>query len=206
MKLTTRAENRAAGIALTRAGQYLERKAAQQCTRPGCERPLAPGSGLCARHLRKNRRAAARSLAARRSREREAGRCAEGCGRKSETYRCMPCCIRLGRIPTVGVNRGVNNNPRQPGGVWRDDVNGWNRFRGRGKRGAPPAGANDEFDIRMIFDAIQKGTAQLAYARSPEVQQLGRITKQAELDCAAGYYAHAARGLDDLVDRLRKGR
>lgn len=57
----------------------------------------------------------------------------------------------------------------------------------------------------MILVAIQRGTEGLAYARSAEVAELGRITRQAALNEAAALFAHAARGLDDLVDRLRKG-
>lgn len=103
------------------------------------------------------------------------------------------------------MDRAVDTAAPQPGGIWRDDANGWHRFRGKGKRGAPPTGANDEGDLRMVLVAIQRGTEALAYARSPEVQELGRITRQAALNEAAALFAHGARGLDDLVDRLRKG-
>ena len=57
----------------------------------------------------------------------------------------------------------------------------------------------------MILDAIRQGTEGLAYVRSPEVAELGRIMRQDAKNEVAALFAHAARGLDDLVDRLRKG-
>lgn len=58
----------------------------------------------------------------------------------------------------------------------------------------------------MILDAIRSGIPALAFARSAEVKGQGRVTRQAALDEVAGQFAFAARALDELVDRLRKGR
>ena len=194
------------GAVPDRAADYQERKLDRRCTRYRCKAQAVDGSQLCKRHGAADRKANASSHRRLRRERRDAGLCACGCGQKSPTWLAPSCAIRLGRVPRSAVPPAVPNRGGRSGGVWRDDADGWNRFRGRGRRGAPPAGANDESDLRMILVAIQRGTEGLAYARSPAVQQLGRISRQAALNESAALFAHAARGLDDLVERLRKGR
>lgn len=234
MKLTTRDENRAAGIAsasaassgdsptvgvdlgvviqpdasattpaATRSDRYYGRKADERCTQ--CGRPASGDAQLCARHLRRKRAADRRWRAAARQLERAAGRCAEGCGRKSATYRCPVCLIRLGRIPTVGVDPGVVIQDTADGDRWRADANGWQRYRGRGRRGKPPAGANDDLDLRYALDAIERGKAGLVYARSDAVKALPRVQRREAMLAAIAHLELASRFLDEVVDRGKRG-
>jgi hypothetical protein len=184
-------------------GRYYQRKVDGTCTRCGKE-PATEDSLLGERCLARERRRVKRAVRRLRARRKKEKRC-RGCDRKSETARCPACHIRADRIPSTGSNHTGNHPVAEPRGVWRDDANGWHRFRGRGRRGAPPAGANDEGDLRMILVAIQRGTEALAYARSAEVQAMGRITRQAAVNEAAALLGHAERGLEELRDRLRKG-
>src|SRR5262245_35923100 len=184
---------------------YYQRKTAGRCTKTGCTHDRSTDSQLCRRHLAKHRRAARLSARRLRRARRDNGLCASpGCETRCETWYCPACAIQHQHIPSPTIDSTIDSRTTQQRDVWRDDANGWHRFRGRGKRGAPPIDANDESDLRMILEAIQQKTKALTYARSPEVQQLGRITKQAALNEVAKLFTHASRGLDDIIDRLRK--
>jgi hypothetical protein len=134
------------------------------------------------------------SAAALRADRRRRGLCAF-CDRPSVTYRCPVHAIRQGQIPTVRTPQSVTHDQ------WRRDGNGWERFRGKGRRGAPTAAANDEADLIEATKALEKGRTALAYAHSPEVKQLGPIQRRAALEAAAAVLRHAAGFVLDVVRR-----
>jgi hypothetical protein len=154
---------------------------------------------MCERHHKRKKRQRSKSAAAARDNNRALGLCAF-CPTSSETYRCAVCAAKHGQVPasvrlrmTTGV--GTDSDP------WRKDSDGWKRYRGKGRRGPPAAAVNDEQDLKDAERALEKGRQALAYARSPEVQALPRIQRAGVKSEAVAFLAHAARFLDEVVDR-----
>ena len=176
---------------------YIERKG-EVCTYGRCGKPLAPDSLLCERHLRKERRRKNRQQKALRAARAAKGRCVT-CNEKSETYRCPKCVINEGRVkPTTGEARG---EAMEQGDQWRRDANGWERFRGKGHRGAPPASVNDDQDLMSALGQLEKGRHALLYAHSPEVKAVGRHKQRDARAAAAAMLALAARLVAEVVER-----
>lgn len=181
---------------------YHERYAAGWCVYGACPRRAEgwpdPTHHHCPRHKAKvqarqrlHRRVQRKQLA-------DAGKCIR-CRKPSPTYRCPGCAILDGvTLPTGSVSASVVTTH---GDQWRRDNDGWARYRGKGRRGPPPVQVNDDSDIASAMAAIDRGRAALVYARSVEVAQLGRITRKDALQAALSILAHAARFLEDLVDR-----
>lgn len=148
----------------------------------------------CGRRERKRVRLAMRQIrAARRARG-----CCAYCETKSTSYRCPAHAIKRGEIPTSGVTGSVTHGV---GDQWRRDGNGWERFRGKGVRGAPTAAAKDEADLIEALKALEKGRKALAYAHSEPVRKLGRIQQADAREAAAGMLAMAARFVADVMSR-----
>jgi hypothetical protein len=194
------------------ADTYEQRKVDQVCTYPSrvpCSRPLAEDSQLCERHLRRARRSKRDSARRVRADRRELGLCADGCGARSARYRCAACSIRTGRIPTTGVDTTVDNSPA-PDRQWRAGTHESDattkRYRGRAKRGKPPAATLDDQDLRDAIDALEKARRALTYARSPEVVALPRIQRESALRAALDYVKYAGRFEDDVLDRNKISR
>lgn len=184
---------------------YAERQAASRCVYSSrCKRQLADGADLCDRHLKRKRRVQRTSAKEARDNNRTLGLCAF-CPTKSATYRCAACAVKHGQTPSLRVASGVDAAPQSD--QWRKDNDGWARYRGKGRRGAPAAGVNDEQDLRDAEKALEAGRKALAYARSPEVQALPRIQRASVRREATAFLAHAARFLDEVVERNEpKGR
>jgi hypothetical protein len=104
--------------------------------------------------------------------------------------------VKQGRTPTLRDN-GENNAQDQ----WRRDGDGWARFRGKGKRGAPPQIVSDSQDLDMALSTLERGRKALVYAHSPEVKERGRVQRKGAMNEAAAIIALAARILDEVVDR-----
>lgn len=158
----------------------------------------------CQQHLEEARAAKRAYAKARRERETAAGRCAEGCGRRTRRHRCEVCSIRYGAIPAKKVEQRVDNGAPSASDQWRADPDGFKRYRGRGRRGAPATGVNDERDLADALDALTKGREGLEYARSPLVQALPRIQRRDAINAATSLLALAARFIDDVVDRNKR--
>ncbi len=194
------------------AALYEARKIAGACTYASskpCPRSPEDGAQLCRHHLHRERRR--KRLSARRLRQerRDAGRCAEGCGAKSETYRCAACAIRLNRIPpSAGVPAGVDKPAEDR--AWRAGTHESDattkRYRGRARRGKPPAARTDDEDLRYAVEAIEQSRKALAYAYSPAVAQLPRIQREAAKRAALAHVGHANRFLDELLERHKIAR
>lgn len=84
---------------------------------------------------------------------------------------------------------------------FRRDSDGWRRYRGKGRRGAPGAAVNDEQDLADATKALERGRQALAYARSEEVQSLPRIQKRAVLNEALAHLGLAGRTLGEVTQR-----
>lgn len=170
------------------------------CTR--CpKKGLPEGEAMCQRCRRKYRKIG-REYQRNLHRERRAGGWCAACGKvKSTTYRCAGCVVKQGRVPPSIAARKPETKPGGSGDAWRKDNDGWERYRGRGRRGAPGAAVNDDQDLASAADVLDKGRKALRYARSPEVMALPRIQRKGALREATALIALAARFLDDLVDR-----
>lgn len=180
---------------------YFERKAAGLCTR--CGAPAVVDGQFCQAHrdaqLASNRASKDRV----RSEFRAAGRCAAGCGVKCETYRCAGCAVKYDRLPsTGGVGGGVGasidaNHVTQ----WRQDSDGYERYRGQLHRGKPTTALLDAQDLAHAEEQLRRGKAGLIYAHSPEVQALPKSQRVAAIAEALGLLALGGRFLDEVLDR-----
>lgn len=176
--------------------RYEERKLAGVCTR-GCGEPAADDQQMCERCLKRFRKQTRNAMRDLRAARRARGCCAY-CETKSASYRCPAHAIKRGEIPTAGV---ITSVIRGVGDQWRRDGNGWERFRGKGVRGAPTAAAKDEADLIEAVKALEKGRKAMAYAHSEPVKKLGRIQQADAREAAAGMLAMAARFVADVMSR-----
>lgn len=176
---------------------YLERKLGGWCTYGACTRRAAEGVQLCSQHRARVNTKQRKRVAKQRAELSEQGKCRR-CRKPSKTYRCPGCKILDGgNLPTTGDHTGVATTADP----WRKDGDGWARYRGKGRRGAPGAAINDAQDLGSALDAFEKGRHALIYARSAQVQALGRIARRDALSAALSQLALAARFIDEVVDR-----
>src|SRR5678816_4364905 len=162
------------------AETYQTRLQDNACTgATGCRRAPEDGSSLCKRPRKKQLKRQRQSMAKIRDRWEAEGKC-RTCGTpRKEGQRCAVCAARRPERVTDGaVNIAVNATPDP----FRRDSDGWKRYRGKGRRGAPGAAVNDEQDLADATKALERGRQALAYARSEEVQSLPRIQKRAVLN------------------------
>jgi hypothetical protein len=152
---------------------------------------------MCPRCLRKHRKKTREGVARLRERRRAEGKCA-ACELKSETYLCAAHRISYNRVPPEW-SKAQSNAPDTD--LWRKDGEGFKRYRGRAKRGAPGAQANDEQDLTSASDTLERGRAAIRFARSAEVLALPRIQRRGAMSEAVALLALAARFLDEVCDR-----
>lgn len=177
------------------------RKAEGWCVYGACPRRAAgwpdPHHAMCDRHRVKVQRSQRRWAATNRSALREAGKC-QGCRKPSQTYRCPACRIEQGsNLPPTGGDAGVDTKQDQ----WRQDANGWRRYRGKGQRGAPAASISDDSALQTAAHQLEKGRIALAYAHSPGVAKLGKLSRDSARAAAAAVIAGAVRFCDDVVSK-----
>ena len=176
---------------------YLERKLAQQCTYPGCDREPAIGVQLCPRHRRKHH---SRDLAYRssvRAQRREAGLCRD-CGLPSKAYRCTICAIRDGHLSTVGVDKGVDKAARMAART-KVDPTGRTRYHGQTRTGTPPASLRDAQDVAEMHRLIKMCGEGLVMAR--EAAGLSKVQLRAAIHAALAHGDRAARLFEHLATR-----
>jgi hypothetical protein len=182
---------------------YYDRKAEGWCVYGACPRRAQDWPEVthhyCKRHRVKVQAKQSKRVALVRAEAVDQGKCRR-CRKPSETYRCPACAILDDtKLPTSRVATGVVT-ATDP---WRRDKDGWERYRGKGKRGAPPAALNDEADLRRAFEALERGRNAIAYARSAAVAELPRIQKQDALAAAASILAMSAQFTLSVVERNR---
>ena len=196
---------------MTAAQLYESRKLAHECTYPSkvtCPRAPEAGAQLCPVHLRRKRKSDARSAKRRRADRKAKGLCRD-CGKKSPRTVCHACSIAQGRVPTT-MGRIVVGNTPAPDRQWRAGTHESDattqRYRGRAKRGKPPAALIDDQDLQYAIEALQKARAGLALASSPEVAQLPRLQREAAKQAALAYVRYAGRFEDEVLDRNKMSR
>lgn len=180
--------------------RYEEHKLAGICTRGACDQPAEDGFQLCPRHRARVNRVKRMSAKRVRAKRLDAGQCIQ-CATPSRTSLCPGCVIRTDRVKsTTAVDQNVDQSDQ-----WRRDASGWERYRGKGHRGAPSAAINDDQDLRAAVEELERGRIALAYAHSDAVRQLGRISRRNARDAAAAILAMAARFITEVVERNTKG-
>jgi len=122
-----------------------------------------------------------------------------GCGHPKNGERCAVCAARRPERLTVEAVKAKFTQDR--GDPFRRDNDGWKRYRGKGRRGAPGAAVNDEQDLRDAIKHLERGTQALAYARSAEVQALPRIQRRAVMDEAVDRLGLVGRAVSEVVQR-----
>ncbi len=123
-----------------------------------------------------------------------------GCGHpKNAGKRCAVCAAR--RPERLAVEAVKAKFTQDRGDPFRRDNDGWKRYRGKGRRGAPGAAVNDEQDLRDAIKHLERGTQALAYARSAEVQALPRIQRRAVMDEAVDRLGLVGRAVTEVVKR-----
>lgn len=179
---------------------YKARQAEQWCVYScACPRRAAgyPDAthNFCDRHRLKVQKKQAKAKRKQRAALAEASKCIV-CRKPSPTYRHPECRIRDGSfLPRASVASGVVADP------FRKDGDGWARYRGKGRRGAPMASVDDDQDLERAIGHVTRGREAMAYARSPEVTKLGRIQQAGAMRAALAELLLAARFLESVVDR-----
>lgn len=185
-----------------RLADYQARKESGLCVYPKCPDACADDSVWCPAHrdmTRKHRRRSAKRV---RSQLRDAGKCAR-CRRRSATYYCPGCSVRIGRVPSTGVANTVDNERRphyrvDPAARGRREVQ---RYVGRARRGAPSAAILDEQDLEYAVEELKKAKAAIAYARSSVVQAMPKIQRDGVMAAAMGRLHAARRWVDEILAR-----
>lgn len=161
----------------------------------GCGRAARDDSDKCDACYAKAKSASARSVRRLRERRRKRGECVY-CGRTSKTVRCVACRLKQGRLGVVAkvVNREA---------IHSADYDGRVRYRGQGKRGAPPKEVNDRLDFDMATKSFER--ARDGFVRA---DQSGTPPDDAEaLRLAAiGQLALARKLIEEIEQRNAKFR
>lgn len=169
-----------------------------ECMRRGCTSPHADDSLLCPQHRDEQREARRTSAQRVRGELAAAGKCVD-CRRRSPTYRCAACSVKRGRIPSMGVDHGVENKTPAH---WRvEPGTTWNRYRGKAKRGKPSTAVLDDQDLDYAVEQIQTAKQALAYARSEAVQAMPKVQRDGVMAAALGFVDAAERWLDEVRAR-----
>lgn len=186
-----------------RSDRYYALKAAQQCVRCEVKLPDDAASVRCERCAKRARIASTTHARRSRTDRRDRGACAF-CGAKSKLYRCPACRIRSNDKSTKSVGSSVDIPAEKQ---WRTGTTesdaGTMRYRGQGHRGAPPLAVLDEQDLKQVVAEIERCRNALAYARSPQVQELPKQARRQALEAALARADLARRFLGDLFRRHR---
>lgn len=181
---------------------YIERKLAHVCVRSGCVADASDDSDECAAHHEDSKARKRKSAAKTRARLRKEHRCRD-CRKRSKTLRCQACKRKQNR-----KRRGVDATPNvvdKAAGSWREDPGtNWIRYRGKARRGRLTREQQIDEDARDAQFAVKQIGAfieNLDDLKNPDWLSLPRIQQQAKRREAAAPLAHAARFLDELVDR-----
>lgn len=175
---------------------YEERKVLGWCTYGACPRRAQEDSHLCKWHGQRVRAKQRRWVAAKRTELAGQGKCRR-CRKPSTTVRCPACRVLDGcDLPPVVVARVVDiADP------WRRDNDGWQRYRGKGRRGPPPAQVVDDEDLKAATESLERGRTSLAYANSDQVRALGKDHHKAARAAAASILGMASRMIEDVATR-----
>lgn len=193
---------------------YQAKKLAGRCVENGCGRAPADGADLCGRHLTGKQSRQARWIEKRRAAARLAKLCIDCRETKTDDTWCPACRLRRDRYRS-GVDANVDGqgdrSARIQAATRKDteattrtqDRYARERYHGRSKRGQPPAAELDQADIVEIRKATDKLERALAYYRSPEVQELGRIQRDDAKQAALSYVYALRRFADEVLHRNR---
>ena len=182
---------------------YLERKLHPTlCTVRYCKRSRWREGQKCRKHTLAGRKADRKYRRRVRAELEASAKCGTCESPKKPGQRCPVCRVRRDRV--TATDAAVDNKVDDSKDPWRRDNDGWKRYRGKGKRGSPGVAASDELDLKIATDAVERGRKALAYARSPEVAALPRIQRRGVIAEATSLLAHAARAIDDVVDRYQQ--
>jgi hypothetical protein len=181
---------------------YQTRLESNACTySESCGRTPTDDSSLCERHLQKERKRAAAGMKRLFDTRVARGHCGH-CGTPRKAgKRCPRCAAKRGAIAVDALTEKLT----VAADTWRKDGDGWERYRGKGRRGPPPITKVADEDLAAAERELAKARAALAYYASPEVQEQGRIAKQGVKNVAIAQLALAARFVDQIVDVLRGG-
>jgi hypothetical protein len=117
------------------------------------------------------------------------------CGEDTKHRRCPTCLIKQRRPRKVVSNRVSKQS------AWREDGDGWSRYRGMGKRGQPAASITDAADVRYAIQSLTKAGEALAYAHSLSPDQHTKAQRNTAKQAALAQVAHAGRFIDELLER-----
>lgn len=181
--------------AVRRRLSYEDRKLSGLCTVNACKSLAEDGYQFCSRHRELRNRRKRRRQRVLRAELSSAGKCI-GCRKPSQTYRCPACRIRdRTNLPSRSEAKSEVSDP------FRRDNDGWARYRGKGKRGAPPQADIDADDLASALSELERGRQALIYAHSEPVKKIGRHAHRDAKAAAAGILALAAGFIAEVVQR-----
>ena len=177
---------------------YEARKVAGRCVQIGCNALAGDQNVRCDHHAELNRKSRRRSQSRRRERL-GFGRCFK-CGKQSSTYLCPACSVLRGRLPTLGAsNQASNQRPK----IWRADPGtNYVRYRGRAKRGKPPAVLSDLQDIDEALKELNLVRSSMVLAHNDA--GLSKRERHDLIEASMHRIDRAERWLDELRGRYGK--
>lgn len=171
-----------------RAEIYQQHKEGELCTWSGdsCQRPHAPDSSLCEKHLRKKRKANRERNQRIRDERRENGECLYCLPTNGKPAKvvapetsCVPCRIRRGRLAGVNPPTLLSEDERAAriASATVKGEDGRLRYHGQRKRGSQPVLQLDDQDVALTLESIRAGQIglhlyeQAVAARAPIIQR-----------------------------------
>lgn len=175
------------------------------CARRGCLARPDDDSEFCPGHAEDQRRYNAQYMSRKRDEWRAAGKCTR-CGGKRTGSRetCLKCRVELGRLD---VETDVENHAERVAArlvAARDEHDGFlrKRFKG-GKRGAPGIDEQDEFERKIVEQAIERYVVACKWLSSAEGKRSPKEDREQARLAALGQLALAVRAADEILDRNR---
>jgi hypothetical protein len=175
---------------------YAAKLEAETCTR--CTEPATDGA-YCAEHAEAIRKRDREYRAARDKALTAAGRCIR-CKRRSDRYECVPCQLKLGRLPKSKLPPKTRPTLDQRATREVVEADGYTRTRevGQARRGAPSRATEDATSTRLALEAWQRFMVADAFAAGADVD----AAQRAEAKAIADAWLHQAVG--HSADRLRR--
>lgn len=178
-----------------------------------CYAHAAPGRKMCDRHLEMHRVYSARREDKIRDERRAKGLCPTGCGRPATGGRCLVCSVRVGDVPP-GLDAATMAAREAPAArvkaatVENADGDGRTRYKGQGRRGAPPAATlarQDAQDLRWAARELIKSADAIEALGGVDLATMPRIRRDALKREVLSYADFGVRLVDAVLERHRYG-
>jgi hypothetical protein len=185
---------------------YQDRKVAEACTYPGCDRAPDDDCNECSHHRAASKERRIRYRVKQRREWLKKKLCLR-CGGKRKQGRtwCAACLIKLDRLRTADRDKQRDKMPDRTTRESEADGYARTRYHGQSRRGQQPGWQLDDQDLDEAISLLQRTKQGLELARDAEAAGTPRIQRQEIKDAALALAAQASRFVDEVLDRNRFG-